>query len=52
MKHIGTKRIETERLILRRVTHEDAQAMYRNWASDPEVTRYLTWPTYEKVETA
>ena len=26
--------------------------MFRNWASDPEVTRYLTWPTYEKVETA
>ncbi len=20
--------------------------MYQNWASDPEVTRYLTWPTH------
>ena len=25
--------------------------MFRNWASDSEVTKYLTWPTYEKVET-
>lgn len=52
MKHIGTKKIETERLILRRVTSEDAQAMYRNWASDPEVTKYLTWPTYTDPEDA
>ena len=34
MKHIGTKNIETERLILRRFTLDDADAMYRNWASD------------------
>ena len=26
--------------------------MFRNWASDPEVTKYLTWATYEKVECA
>ena len=24
--------------------------MYRNWASDPEVTKYLTWPAHESVE--
>ena len=50
MKHLGTKRIETERLILRRFTLEDAEAMYRNWASDPEVTKYLTWPVHDNVE--
>ncbi len=52
MKHIGTQTIETERLILRRITTDDAQAMFDNWASDPEVTKYLTWPTYTSVEPA
>ena len=49
MRHSGTKTIETERLILRRFALTDAEAMYRNWASDPEVTRYLTWPTHSSV---
>lgn len=49
MKHLGTKIIETERLLLRPFLREDAPAMYRNWASDPEVTKYLTWPTHAHV---
>ena len=52
LTHKGTQTIETSRLILRRAVREDAEPMFRNWASDPEVTKYLTWPTYEKVETA
>ena len=52
LTHKGTQTIETSRLILRRAIREDAEAMFRNWASDPKVTKYLTWPTYEKVETA
>ena len=52
LTHKGTQTIETSRLILRRACLEDAEPMFRNWASDPEVTKYLTWPTYEKVETA
>ena len=52
LTHKGTQTIETTRLILRRAVREDAEPMFRNWASDPEVTKYLTWPTYEKVETA
>ena len=50
MKHLGTKRIKTQRLILRPFTPEDADAMFRNWASDPEVTKYLTWPAHGSVE--
>lgn len=46
MKHQGTQTLHTRRLMLRRFVPEDAAAMYRNWASDPEVTRYLTWPTH------
>lgn len=52
MKHCGTKQLETDRLILRKFTSTDAVAMYRNWASDPEVTKFLTWKTYESVEVA
>ena len=50
MNHLGTKTIETERLILRPFTMEDAEPMLRNWASDPEVTKYLTWPAHGNVE--
>ena len=42
--------METPRLILRKFTMDDAQAMYENWASDPEVTMFLTWPTHGSVE--
>ena len=49
--HQGTKTIETQRLILRRAAVEDAQAMFDNWASDPEVVQYLTWPVHTSPET-
>ena len=52
MNHLGTQTIQTARLILRRVRFEDGAVMYRNWASDPDVTKYLTWPTHENVETS
>lgn len=48
--HKGTQTIETDRLILRKATIEDAAPMFRNWASDPEVTKYLTWPPHENTE--
>lgn len=50
MQHTGTQRLETERLILRRYEKRDAAAMYRNWASDDEVTKYLMWPTHSGLE--
>ena len=49
MKHLGTQRLETERLLLRRFEMDDADAMFTNWASDHEVTKYLTWPTHTSV---
>ena len=52
MEHLGTKQIETGRLNLRPFAMEDAEAMYRNWASDPEVTKFLSWPAYQSVDTA
>lgn len=50
LNHRGTQTIETERLILRPFTMADAEPMYRNWASDDEVTKFLTWPTHSSVE--
>ena len=50
MTHCGTWRIETERLLLRRFTTDDADAMFRNWASDPEVTKFLTWPAHTSAD--
>lgn len=43
MDHKGTRSLETDRLLLRAFTPEDGDAMFRNWAHDAEVTRYLTW---------
>ncbi len=41
--------LETERLLLRPFTPDDAEAMFEGWTSDDEVTRYLTWSTHENV---
>lgn len=52
MNHLGTKKLETARLILRPFVKEDARPMYENWANDPEVTKFLSWPAYRSVDTA
>ena len=49
MTKTGTQKIETPRLILRRFRMEDAEDMFRNWAFDPEVTKYLTWPPHANI---
>ena len=42
LNHKGTLRRETERLRLRHLKIEDYREMYKNWANDDEVTKYLT----------
>lgn len=49
MEHKGTQQLETERLILRQFEPADAETMFRNWASNPDVTEFLTWPTHSDV---
>lgn len=39
LNHQGTKQIESENLILRKFTIDDAEAVYKNWASDEKVTK-------------
>ncbi len=49
MNHKGTVKLETERLILRHFELTDAEVMFKNWASDAEVTKYLTWPPHSDI---
>ncbi len=44
-------RIETERLLLRKVTLDDAPDLLVN-TSDPEIARYTTWEPYDSIEEA
>lgn len=50
LTHKGTQTIETSRLILRKAMIADAEAMFRNWANDSEVTKYLTWTAHKDVD--
>jgi [ribosomal protein S5]-alanine N-acetyltransferase len=50
LNHKGTKEMETDRLVLRKFRETDASNMYNNWASDSEVTKYLSWDAHSSVE--
>ena len=39
MNNLGTKRIETERLILRKFDISDVPEVFHGWASDEKVTK-------------
>ncbi|MGE4017692.1 MAG: GNAT family N-acetyltransferase [Cyclobacteriaceae bacterium] len=43
------ERIETERLILSRLRYEDAEEIFYCYASKPEATRYVSWPTHKTI---
>ena len=40
----------TGSLVLRKLKKEDAESIFNNWASDPEVTKYVTWNTHSSIE--
>lgn len=44
------KELETKRLRLRYIKHDDAQRIFDCWASDPEVSKYLTWLPHGNVD--
>ena len=45
------QRIETERLLLRELKLEDAEHIFKTWASDTRVTKFMTWYTHESADT-
>lgn len=46
----GTQTINTDRLLLRRFKLGDECDMFKNWANDSEVTKFLTWKPHKDVE--
>lgn len=51
LHHAGTQTIQTQRLVLRPFALDDAEAMFFNWANDPQVTRFMLWSTHETIDT-
>ena len=49
MKNLGTVRLETDRLILRRFEISDASKVYKSWATDKECTKQLSWEVHENM---
>ncbi len=41
---------QTERLHFRKITARDVEQIFTCWASDDEVTQYLTWPSHQSIE--
>lgn len=42
--------LEDEKIILRHIRENDTQSIYDNWASDPEVSKYVMWDTHQSIE--
>jgi RimJ/RimL family protein N-acetyltransferase len=46
------EKFATERLLLERVKYEDAEEIFYTYASKPEVTKFLAFPTHQSVQDA
>ena len=44
------EQFETDRLLIRRPVPLDATRIFERYASDPEVTRYLSWPRHTGLD--
>jgi ribosomal-protein-alanine N-acetyltransferase len=42
--------LKTERLRLRKIKLADAEAIFRQYAQDPEVTKYVSWRAHKDIE--
>lgn len=50
LQHKGTCELKSDRMKLRRFILSDAKSMYKNYATDERVTRFLSWTPYVCVE--
>ena len=48
--YMQTQKLETERLILRKLKLEDENEVFNNWTSDDEVSKYVRWSTHKSIE--
>ena len=46
----GAERIETARMVIRKPSADDAEAIFSRYAADPEVTRFVGWPMHRSIE--
>lgn len=44
------EKITTARLLLQRLRYEDAEEIFYTYASKPEATRFLSWPTHRSID--
>ena len=44
------EKTETDRLLLHRLKYEDAEEIFYTYASKPEVTRFVSWPTHKSLQ--
>lgn len=50
MINLGTKILQTQHIVLRPFNLNDAKDMFANWASDREVTRFLSWDAHKDID--
>lgn len=50
LTHIGTKNIETERMLLRRFEYSDNESMRKNWISNEKIQSLYSEPVYSTEE--
>jgi ribosomal-protein-alanine N-acetyltransferase len=44
------ERVETSRLLIQRLRYEDAGEIFFGYASKPEATKFVSWPTHQRIE--
>jgi len=47
--HPSSATLRSERLLVRPLCLQDAESVFFNWASDPEVTRFLRWNPHDDI---
>ncbi len=50
LRHSGTVRIESERLLLRRFLLQDTQAVYNGWTSDSRSSLFMRWQPHTSAK--
>ncbi len=44
------EKLSTERLVLQRLRYEDAEEIFYSYASKPQATRFVSWPTHQSLD--
>ncbi len=44
------EQIETKQLVLQRLKYEDAEEIFYTYASKPEATKFVSWPTHQRIK--